>query len=132
QHLGRLEQIVENLNHAAGELDGQLKVAQKDPDPRIREVYAQTLGVHVQQILETSTGVRKALAASAQPIVAVGLGELTRKLDVETAMLANWSRTYQQLGQPEYFLGFPAVPDSAKQSPADKQPRPHNYRKGAA
>jgi hypothetical protein len=105
QHIGRLDPIVQSLSHAADVVDRQLAVAQKDPDPAIRRVYTETLGVQVEQILSTSTGVRTALARSAQPLAVVGLSELTQRLDVEAAMLANWSATFTRLQRPGHQEG---------------------------
>lgn len=99
QHIGNLAYIVRTLDHAAGVLDRQLAVAEKDPDRSIQRVYAQTLGVQVEQILQTSTGVRQALARTSQPMTAVDVSELTRRLDIEAKMLDNWSATYTQLGR---------------------------------
>jgi hypothetical protein len=81
-------------------VDRQLAVAERDPDRGIQRVYAQTLGVQVEQILQTSTGVRQALARTSQPMTAVDISELTRRLDVEAKMLDNWAATYTQLGRP--------------------------------
>ncbi|HEY8294518.1 MAG TPA: hypothetical protein VIG41_04210 [Micrococcaceae bacterium] len=99
QHIGNLAYIVRTLDHAAGVVDRQLAVAEKDPDRGIQRVYAQTLGVQVEQILQTSTGVRQALARTAQPMTAVDVSELTRRLDIEAKLLGNWSATYAQLGR---------------------------------
>lgn len=100
QHIGNLAYIVRTLDHAAGVVDRQLAVAERDPDRGIQRVYAQSLGVQVEQILQTSAGVRQALARTARPMTAVDISDLTRRLDVEARMLDNWSTTYTQLGRP--------------------------------
>ena len=99
QHIGNLAYIVRTLEHAGGVVDRQLAVAERDPDRGIQRAYAQTLGVQVEQILQTSTGVRQALARTTQPMTALDISELTRRLDVEAKMLDNWAATYSQLGR---------------------------------
>ncbi len=100
QHVGNLGYIVQTLNHAAGVLDRQLAVAEKEPDPAIARVYAQTLGTQSQQVLHTCAGVREALARTSQPMTAVDISALTRRLDVEAKVLDNWAATYTRLGNP--------------------------------
>lgn len=103
QHTGRLDSIVRTLNDAAAVVDRQLSVAQKDPNPAVRGVYAQTLGVQVGQIVSTATGVREALAGTSAPMTVVGLPGLTQRLEVEAQMLRNWSATYNRLSYPDSF-----------------------------
>lgn len=98
QYTGNLEYIVQTLTQAGSVVERQLLVAQKDPDPGIQRVYAQTLGVQVHQITQTAGGVRSALASAAQPMTDVDLADLTRKLDIEAQMLQKWSATYTELG----------------------------------
>ncbi len=98
QHVGNLGYIVQTLNHAASVVDRQLAVAEKDPDPAVQHAYAQTLGAQTEQILQTAAGVRQALARTSQPMTAVDLSELTRRLDIEAKMLDNWATTYLHLG----------------------------------
>ena len=62
-------------------------------------MYAQTLGVQVEQIAATATGVRTALARTAQPTGRRIMACLARRLDIEAKMLDNWSATYTQLGR---------------------------------
>jgi len=100
QHIGNLAYIVRTLEHAGSVVDRQLAVAERDPDRGIQRVYAQTLGVQVEQILQTASGVRQALARTSQPMTAVDISELTRRLDVEAKMLDNWAATYTALGRP--------------------------------
>ncbi|WP_026556090.1 hypothetical protein [Arthrobacter sp. 35W] len=99
QHTGNLPAIVGTLRSAGAVVERQLAVAAKDPDPAIQKVYAQTLGVQVEQIAATATGVRTALARAAQPAGDADLGDLARRLDIEAKMLDNWSATYTQLGR---------------------------------
>ncbi|WP_125613952.1 hypothetical protein [Specibacter cremeus] len=98
QYTGNLEPIVRTLQQAGAAIEQQLVVAQKDPDPAIQTMYAQTLGAHVKQIMTTAAGVRNALAATARPLTDVDLAAVTRKLDIEAQMLRNWSQTYTELG----------------------------------
>ncbi|MCZ2401839.1 hypothetical protein IV498_01235 [Paenarthrobacter sp. Z7-10] len=97
QHTGNLAHIVQTLDEAGAIIDRQLAVAEKDPDASIQQLYAQTLGAQVEQILQTSTGVRQALATSTQPMAPVDLDELTRALSSEAKLLEHWARTYAQL-----------------------------------
>lgn len=99
QHTGNLPQILATLKNAGSVVERQLAVAAKDPDPAIQKVYAQSLGVQVEQISATATGVRTALARTATPMADADLGELARRLDIEAKMLDNWSATYTQLGK---------------------------------
>ncbi|WP_427015599.1 hypothetical protein ACQCSX_12290 [Pseudarthrobacter sp. P1] len=99
QHTGNLPEILKTLQHAGSVVERQLAVAAKDPDPAIQKVYAQTLGVQVEQISATATGVRTALARTAQPMADTDIGALARRLEIEAKMLDNWSATYTQLGK---------------------------------
>ncbi|MBG0740162.1 hypothetical protein IV500_12305 [Paeniglutamicibacter antarcticus] len=100
QQVGNLGYIVQTLNHAGSVLDRQLAVAEKDPDPAIQRLYAQTLGTQSGQVLHTCAGVRQALARTSQPMTAVDISTLTRRLDVEAKVLDNWAATYTRLGNP--------------------------------
>lgn len=98
QHVGNLEAIVGTLGQAGALVGRQLVVARKDPDQAVQRIYVQTLGAQVAQITATAAGVRTALAKTAQPMTTVDLGTLTRRLEVEAAVLQTWSATYNGLG----------------------------------
>ena len=98
QYTGNLDSIFRTLKQAGTALEHQLLVAQKEPDPAVQAAYAKTLGGQVEQITRTSAGVRNALAAAAAPMTDVDVRDLTRTLEIEAAMLKNWSATYTDLG----------------------------------
>ncbi|MFQ4148631.1 hypothetical protein AAGW05_08040 [Arthrobacter sp. LAPM80] len=98
QYTGNLEAIFTTLQQTATVMEHQLLVAQQEPDRAVQAVYAKTLGVQVEQVTQTATGVRNALASAAAPAGDVDLKDLTRTLEIEAAMLKNWSRTYTDLG----------------------------------
>ena len=106
QRVGDLPYITQTLTFAAGALDRQLSVAAKDPDPAVQGMYANNLSAHVNQVVQTASGVRQALARTAQPMTDLDLTELTRRLALEARLLDNWSATYSRLGHPrrEEFL----------------------------
>ncbi|WP_434615733.1 hypothetical protein [Arthrobacter sp. A5] len=112
QHVGNLGYIVQTLNHAAHVVDRQLAVAEKEPDPDVQRAYAQTLGAQTEQILQTAAGVRQALARTSQPMTAVDLSELMRRLDIEAKMLDNWTATYTRLRYPQSPPPDPPNPQS--------------------
>lgn len=99
QYTGNLDSIFRTLQQSAQVVDSQLLVAQQDPDPAVRGVYAKTLSVQAEQITHTATGIRNALASAAAPAVDVDLKDLTRTLEIEATMLKNWSATYTGLGE---------------------------------
>ncbi len=98
QYTGNLDSIFRTLRQAGTVLEHQLLVAQQEPDPAVQAAYASTLGGQVEQVAQTSTGIRRALAAAAAPMTDVDLKDLTRTLEIEAAMLKNWSATYTDLG----------------------------------
>ena len=99
QYTGNLESIFNTLQQTGAVMEHQLVVAQREPDPAVQSLYAKTLGVQVEQITQTARGVRNALASAAAPAGEVDLKDLTRTLEIEAAMLKNWSKTYTDLGQ---------------------------------
>ncbi|GAA4655574.1 hypothetical protein [Arthrobacter cryoconiti] len=99
QYTGNLGSIFTTLVHAGTVLETQLLVAQRDPDPAVQAVYAKTLGVQVEQVAGTATGIRNALASAASPMSEVDLSDLTRTLEIEATMLKNWSATYTGLAE---------------------------------
>ncbi|MHA7268580.1 hypothetical protein [Arthrobacter sp. HLT1-20] len=99
QYTGNLEQIFNTLQQTGAVMEHQLLVAQQEPDPAVQSLYAKTLGVQVEQITQTAKGVRNALASAAAPAGDVDLKDLTRTLEIEAAMLKNWSTTYTDLGK---------------------------------
>lgn len=103
QYTGNLESIFNTLQQTGSVMEHQLLVAQQEPDPAVQSLYAKTLGVQVEQITQTATGVRNALASATAPSGDVDLKDLTRTLEIEAAMLKKWSKTYTDLGtdQPE-------------------------------
>lgn len=98
QYTGNLDAIYRTLQQAGAVLEHQLLVAQKEPDPAVQAAYAQTLGGQAEQVIQTSAGIRSALAAAAAPMTDVDVKDLTRTLEIEAAMLKNWSATYTDLG----------------------------------
>lgn len=98
QYTGNLESIFATLEQAGTVVEHQLLVAQQEPDASIQAVYAKTLGVQVEQITQTATGVRNALASTGAPAGSADLKDLTRTLEIEATMLKNWSKTYTELG----------------------------------
>lgn len=98
QYTGNLDSIFATLEQAGTVVEHQLLVAQQEPDTSIQAVYAKTLGVQVEQITQTATGVRNALASTGAPAGSTDLKDLTRTLEIEATMLKNWSKTYTQLG----------------------------------
>lgn len=98
QYTGNLESIFATLEQAGTVVEHQLLVAQQEPDASIQAVYAKTLGVQVEQITKTATGVRNALASTGAPAGSADLKDLTRTLEIEATMLKNWSKTYTELG----------------------------------
>lgn len=98
QYTGNLESIFKTLADTGAVVGHQLLVAQQEPDPAVQAIYAKTLGVQVDQITQTATGVRNALANATSHTGGADLKELTRTLEVEATMLQNWSRTYTELG----------------------------------
>lgn len=98
QYTGNLDSIFRTLQQAGAVVDNQLHVAQQDPDPAVQGVYSKTLGVQVEQITHTATGIRNALAGAAAAMTDVDLKDLTRTLEIEATMLKNWSATYTDLG----------------------------------
>lgn len=99
QYTGNLEQIFNTLQQTGTVMEHQLLVAQQEPDPAVQSLYAKTLGTQVEQITQTAKGVRNALASAAAPTGNVDLRDLTRTLEIEAAMLKNWSTTYTDLGK---------------------------------
>ncbi|NVM93587.1 hypothetical protein [Arthrobacter wenxiniae] len=99
QYTGNLDSIFGTLRQAGTVLENQLLVAQREPDPAVQAAYAQTLGGQVAQVIQTSTGIRSALAAAAAPMTDVDVKDLTRTLEIEATMLKNWSATYTDLGE---------------------------------
>lgn len=99
QYTGNLDSIFNTLQQTGTVMEHQLLVAQQEPDPAVQGLYAKTLGVHVEQITQTAKGVRNALASAAAPTGDVDLKDLTRTLEIEAAMLKNWSTTYTDLGK---------------------------------
>ncbi len=98
QYTGNLESIVDTLQQTGAVMEHQLLVAQQEPDPAVQSLYAQTLGSQVEQIAETATGVRNALASAAASAGDIDVKDLTRTLEVEADMLQKWSKTYTDLG----------------------------------
>lgn len=98
QYTGNLEAIVNTLQQTGAVMEHQLLVAQQEPDPTVQAQYAKTLGSQVQQIAQTATGVRNALAGAAASTGDVDVKDLTRTLEIEAAMLKKWSATYNDLG----------------------------------
>jgi hypothetical protein len=99
QYTGNLGSIFTTLQQAGAVMEHQLVVAQQEPDPAVQALYAKTLGVQVEQINQTARGVRNALASAAAPAGDVDMKDLTRTLEIEAAMLRNWSKTYTDLGK---------------------------------
>lgn len=99
QYTGNLASIFTTLQQAGTVMEHQLLVAQQEPDPAVQGLYAKTLGVQVEHITETATGVRNALASAAAPASDVDLKDLTRTLEIEATMLKKWSTTYTDLGK---------------------------------
>ncbi|NVM98739.1 hypothetical protein [Arthrobacter sp. SDTb3-6] len=99
QYTGNLNSIFGTLRQAGTVLENQLLVAQSEPDPAVQAAYAKTLGGHVEQVVQTSTGIRSALAAAAAPMTDVDFKDLTRTLEIEAIMLKKWSATYTDLGE---------------------------------
>ncbi|MCQ9164813.1 hypothetical protein [Arthrobacter sp. STN4] len=99
QYTGNLNSIFGTLRQAGTVLENQLLVAQSEPDPAVQAAYAKTLGGHVDQVVQTSTGIRSALAAAAAPMTDVDFKDLTRTLEIEATMLKKWSATYTDLGE---------------------------------
>ncbi len=79
-------------------MEHQLRVAQQEPDLTVQGQYAKNLAEQVEQITHTAQGVRRALASTSAPAGGADLKDLTRSLEIEAAMLANWSKTYTDLG----------------------------------
>ncbi|MET4002294.1 hypothetical protein ABIB48_001003 [Arthrobacter sp. UYCu511] len=98
QYTGNLESIFNTLQQTGTVMEHQLLVAQREPDPAVQALYAKTLAGQVEQITLTAKGVRNALASAAAPAGSADLGDLTRTLEIEATMLANWSKTYTDLG----------------------------------
>ena len=98
QYTGNLASIFATLEQTGAVMEHQLLVAQQEPDPAVQGLYAKTLAGQVEQVTLTATGVRNALASAAAPSGTVDLRDLTRKLEIEAAMLKNWSATYTDLG----------------------------------
>ncbi|MBP2412472.1 hypothetical protein JOF48_001271 [Arthrobacter stackebrandtii] len=98
QYTGKLPSIFATLEQAGTVMEHQLLVAQQEPDLAIQGVYAKNLAGQVEQITQTATGVRKALASAAAPAGDSDLQDLTRSLEIEATMLKNWSKTYTDLG----------------------------------
>lgn len=99
QYTGNLDSIFNTLQQTGTVMEHQLLVAQQEPDPAVQGLYAKTLGTQVEQITQTAKGVRNALASAAAPTGDVDLKDLTRTLEIEAAMLKNWSATYTDLGK---------------------------------
>jgi hypothetical protein len=99
QYTGNLDAIFRTLQQAGAVLENQLAVAQREPDPAVQAAYAKTLGGQVEQVAQTSKGIRSALAAAAAPMTDVDVKDLTRTLEIEATMLKNWSTTYTDLGE---------------------------------
>ncbi len=98
QYTGNLASIFATLEQTGAVMEHQLLVAQQEPDPAVQGLYAKTIAGQVEQITLTATGVRNALASAAAPSGNADLKDLTRKLEIEAAMLKNWSTTYTELG----------------------------------
>lgn len=98
QYAGNLPSIFATLEQTGSVIERQLLVAQQEPEPAVQALYAKTLAGQVEQITQTATGVRNALASTAAPACGDDLKDLTRTLEIEATMLANWSKTYTDLG----------------------------------
>ncbi len=98
QYTGNLPSIFATLEQAGAVMEHQLLVAQQEPDPAVQGVYAKNLAGQVEQITQTAKGVRNALASAAAPTEHADLKDLSRTLEIEAAMLSNWSKTYTELG----------------------------------
>lgn len=98
QYTGNLASIFATLEQAGAVMEHQLLVAQQEPDLTVQGLYAKNLADQVEQITRTAKGVRNALASAAAPAGSAELQDLTRTLEIETTMLANWARTYTDLG----------------------------------
>lgn len=98
QYTGNLSSIFSTLEQTGAVMEHQLLVAQQEPDPAVQSLYAKTLAGQVEQITQTARGVRNALASAAAPAGSADLKDLTRTLEIEATMLANWSKTYTDLG----------------------------------
>lgn len=98
QYTGNLEPIFASLQQAGKVIEHHLLVAQQEPESAVQALYAKTLGTQVDQITQTATGVRQALASTAAPAGDVDLANLTRTLEIEATMLTKWAQTYTELG----------------------------------
>lgn len=97
QYTGNLEGIFRTLQQAGVVMDHHLAVAAQEPDSAVQGLYAKTLGAQVEQITQTATGVRNALAGAAASTNRADMADLTRSLEIEAKMLENWSKTYTDL-----------------------------------
>lgn len=98
--VGELPDILVTLTEAGRVLDGQLRTAEREPDPGARRTMSDALNGQLETIERTARDIRTALAGSAIPLAEAELGQVTGRVEVENRILAAWNTAYLASGSP--------------------------------
>jgi hypothetical protein len=97
--VGEFSAIMDTLNEVGSVLDGQLRVAEREPDDASRQAMSTALDGQLEMIERTGREIRGTLA---QAGLSLGNGELkdvAARLAVESQVLKTWIQSYTASGR---------------------------------
>ncbi|MEC5181540.1 hypothetical protein [Arthrobacter sp. CG_A4] len=98
--VGELPAILDTLARAGAVLDGQLGLAEREPDDGARRAMAAALDGQLEMIEHTARDIRSTLAEAGLSLGGADLDKVTARLAIESQVLKTWTQSYSASGNP--------------------------------